>query len=409
MTTPPAGRPLPERIKRLQIDLGGLRAGALTRESRYHFAYAEPGDNQPAASLLMPPSTLVYEDGDLFPCMDMNLPEGFLFQRIMDRYPKRTLNKMHLLALMGDNGVGRIGYRWEGQPVPSRRTLSREELLQGRTNSSRLHEELVDAYLSISTGISGVQPKVLVPSRTTVPVPDLIVKWSGDDYPGLAANEYLCLTAARRAGIAVPRFELSHDGGLLVIDRFDIAADGARIGFEDIAALMGRQVHDRLSNRKYEGSYERVAEAIALFSAEPAQDLAAFFEQLALSVLVRNGDAHLKNFGMLYTHAQDARLAPLYDVVTTTIYTYQRPNGVEAVDRTLALKWRAGRNGNRAYPRTPELLEFGRRVCRVRDPRPVLDRVAAAMSDTLASAAGDTRIPAPLRTAMQTEWDAARA
>jgi serine/threonine-protein kinase HipA len=32
-----------------------------------------------------------------------------------------------------------------------------------------------------------------------------------------------------------------------------------------------------------------------------AADLARFFEQLALSVMLRNGDAHLKNFGVLYT------------------------------------------------------------------------------------------------------------
>ena len=46
-----------------------------------------------------------------------------------------------------------------------------------------------------------------------------------------------------------------------------------------------------------------------------------FFAMLVLSVMLRNGDAHLKNFGVLYESAHGAvRLAPVYDVVTTTAY-----------------------------------------------------------------------------------------
>src|SRR4029453_11400785 len=130
---------------------------------------------------------------------------------------------------------------------------------------------------------------------------------------------------------------------ILVIDRFDIDEHGRRLGFEDIAALMALRVHDRFSARKYHGSYESVAEVIRLLSARPAEDLRRFFAQLVLCVCVRNGDAHLKNFGMLYTGHADARLAPMFDVVTTTIYKYERPGGFEDMDRTMALKWRRGR------------------------------------------------------------------
>ena len=64
-----------------------------------------------------------------------------------------------------------------------------------------------------------------------------------------------------------------------------------------------------------------------------------------------NGDAHLKNFGVLHTHVGDARLSPLFDVVTTSIYTYTRyPGGPELEDRTLALKLLVGKGRTRAYP-----------------------------------------------------------
>jgi serine/threonine-protein kinase HipA len=46
-----------------------------------------------------------------------------------------------------------------------------------------------------------------------------------------------------------------------------------------------------------------------------------FFAMLVLSVFVRNGDAHLKNFGVLYASpGGTVALAPVYDVVTTTAY-----------------------------------------------------------------------------------------
>jgi serine/threonine-protein kinase HipA len=395
---------LPDKLKRLQVAIGAVPSGLLTRESQYTFAYARDAADQPPVSLLMLPDRLVHHDGDLFPSMDMNLPEGFLFMAIRERHPKQTLTKMHLLALIGDNGIGRVGFTLEGQAPAVQPTVDRQTLLQS-TAGPRLFGELVDAYLSMSAGVSGVQPKLMLPTRTMVPIPDVIVKLAGPDYPGLASNEYLCMEAARRAGIEVSKVELSADGSILVVDRFDIDAQGRRVGFEDIAALMGRQVYDRLSNRKYEGSYEALAEIVRIFSSEPATDLARFYEQLVLSVMVRNGDAHLKNFGLLYTSAHDPRLAPLFDVVTTTLYTYQRPGGDEAVDRTLALKLRAGKHGSRAYPDTETLLRFGREACGVRRPQQVIDRIAQAMRETLAAARGDARIDASLLEKLATEWE----
>ena len=78
--------------------------------------------------------------------------------------------------------------------------------------------------------MSGMQPKILVPDRVAIPIPNLIVKAGSAAYPGLAANEFVCLSAARAAGIQVPPFDLSNDGQILILDRFDITADGSRLG-----------------------------------------------------------------------------------------------------------------------------------------------------------------------------------
>ncbi len=130
-----------------------------------------------------------------------------------------------------------------------------------------------------------------------------------------------------------------------------------------------------------------------------------FFGQAAFSVMVRNGDAHLKIFGVLYRSQSDIWLATMFDVVTTAVYTYTRyPGGPELEDRTLALKLLAGRNRTKAYPTRDELLEFGRRICGVSQPAAVLEAIAEAMQETRQEARGDERTPAgPLGT-MRNAW-----
>jgi serine/threonine-protein kinase HipA len=235
------------------------------------------------------------------------------------------------------------------------------------------------------------------------------VKAASPAYPGLAANEYLCLSAARGAGIAVPTFALSDDGQMLILDRFDMVIhDNGRIerlGFEDIAALAGLRVRDILSDRKYQGSYQRVAELLRQLQLH-SDNLHRFFQQVAFSVMVRNGDAHLKNFGVLYRSATEVWLAPMFDVVTTSIYQYARyPGGPELEDRTLALKMFAGRHQTRAYPSTQELHDFGRRVCGVSQPAQVLETIAQSMHQTLENAKGDARVPATLLAKMRAAWE----
>lgn len=221
------------------------------------------------------------------------------------------------------------------------------------------------------------------------------------------------MSAAKRAGIATPEFALSNDGQLLVLDRFDFVEreDGSieRLGFEDIAALAGLRLRDTLSDRKYQGSYQAIAELLKQLQL-PCENLQRFFEQVAFSVMVRNGDAHLKNFGLLYRSAADAWLAPMYDVVTTSIYRYTRyEGGPELEDKTMALKLLRGRRQTRAYPTSDELMAFGGSICSVAKPETVMQNIAQAMTETLQQAKHDERIPSALRSAMSTAWEAGMA
>lgn len=406
---------LPEKIRALSVSIGDKsEAGQLLKTSTYEFRYLAPENDQPSMALLMSPGeSLTWQDGDLFPPMDQNLPEGDLFMKIREMFPKQPMTPMHLLAMIGRNGIGRLGYHLAGQPdIAAPRCIGKAELLKINYTPA-VFNELVTAYLSTGAGIAGMQPKIMVPDRPTIPIPSLIVKAASAAYPGLAANEYLCLRAAHGAGIDVPEFALSDDGQMLILDRFDMVMrpNGTveRLGFEDIAALAGLRVRDILSDRKYQGSYQRIADLLRQLQLH-SDNLHRFFEQVAFSVMVRNGDAHLKNFGVLYRNSAEVWLAPMFDVVTTSIYTYtQYQGGPELEDHTLALKLWGGKHQTKAYPTQDELCDFGRRVCGVSQPVQVLSRIAEAMRKTLEDAKGDERIPASLLTKMQVAWEAGLA
>lgn len=362
----------------------------------------------------MPIRAETYAATPMLPVFAMNRPEGYLLERIQRAFKHVQLDDMALLAITGSNQIGRLRYEELGRPAQSKRAEVGLSTLLRIGNEEGLFEYLVDTYLE--SGISGFQPKVMIPDadrteptamgeKITATTPNLILKASGDDYPYLTVNEYLCMDAARRSGITVPKFWLSDDNGLFVMERFDLEG-GSQLGFEDMAVLMGKNHTER--NFKYTGSYEGIAKAIRLYcGGNTDESLGRFFEYFVLSVMVRNGDAHLKNFGLLYEHpASEAapRLSPLFDVVTTSVYKYEnQKTGFEVADRTMALKL----NKAVAYPQHAELCAFGRNICHVSNPASVIERIADAMSATLA--AQGARLPRDFLGALCSEWDAGRS
>lgn len=85
---------------------------------------------------------------------------------------------------------------------------------------------------------------------------------------------------------------------------------------------------------KYEptdGNYvNRIAAVLQEGSARPSEDSAMAFDRLCFDYLVGNCDNHLKNGALLYDGDwAGARLAPLYDVVSTVVYEgFDREMGV---------------------------------------------------------------------------------
>lgn len=399
------------KIKLLNITTPQGMAGELSRGSQFSFAYASAQASR-EVSLVIPYDPTPVVSNVLHPIFDMNVPEGFLADQIKRRMAKHMqVDEMRLLSIIGGNQIGRLSYE---NPIeasaPVRAQVGLQEILSADT-SQGVFDFLVETYFE--SGISGVQPKVLVPdldkltgNRKTMLSSDLIVKSGADEYAHLAQNEFLCLEAARLAGLETPRFWLSEGGDLFVMERFDLTESG-RLGFEDMAVLLGlnKDPHD---NYKYSQSYETLAAVIneVCRHGDVLRALERFFSYVCLSVMVRNGDAHLKNFGVLYTHPgapETVQLAPVFDVTTTTVYeNYNPKSGQSLVDRTLAIKM----NKVKAYPDRQQLIEFGRKHCGVANPGMIIERISDAMSEALR--AHQVRIDVELFTTMQKEWDAGR-
>jgi len=330
--------------------VGELTSPARPDPSVFLYNTGTAADN--AVSVTMPVQRDAYLYHGLHPVFAQNLPEGYLGDIV-----RKTIAKLYgpgdltLLTALGRFQVGRVAIvdPDKADDATQDKGESLNELLNSRND--RLFEELVEKY-ALHSGISGVQPKVIVPAltaeRTTLKTGGFIVKSWGDDFPELAANEYFCMSLAKAVGLPVPDFDLSADGQLFIMKRFDRTGSGQWLGFEDGCVLQGRAPED-----KYTGSYEQLSKTLVAFLslAHRKRGLYALFLSVLVSWAVRNGDAHLKNFGILYDQPfGERRLAPTYDIVSTVPYLSQ---DVPAL--TLA--------GRKVWWPLSYLVAFGRASC----------------------------------------------
>ncbi|MEI8172163.1 MAG: type II toxin-antitoxin system HipA family toxin [Deltaproteobacteria bacterium] len=326
-------------VTELSVWVDDESAGRLSRQDgrRYVFNYSTESADA-AVSLTMPVRLESWVIPELHPIFQMNLPEGALLAAIRQAIAKVIGDDdLSILRVTGGNQVGRNHFSLPEAAAPGlvESPESLEDLLS-YPDTTELFHELISRY-ALRSGISGVQPKVMLDAtqRGTIASAGYIVKSWGTDYPQLAANEFFCMSAVKLAGLPVPEFHLSDNGGLFVMKRFDVnPVDSRPLGFEDMCALQGVG-----ASRKYGSTYERVARSIRDFVSDSHLMAARkqFFAMLALSVMVRNGDAHLKNFGVLYpSPSAQVTLAPVYDVITTTAYIRQ---DVPALSLSGAKKW----------------------------------------------------------------------
>jgi serine/threonine-protein kinase HipA len=317
------------------------------------------------------------------PIFEMNLPEGVLRERLRLAFAKATgtFDEFDLLGIIGRSQVGRIRYTGQKEQLQEDVPFQSVDEILAKRRDGDLFRYLLEKFASFS-GISGVQPKILVRDEASLNKASYrlsesyrgathIVKfWEQNEYPQLAANEYFCLRVAQKCELEVPPFRLAEDALALVIDRFDLRLDGSYRGFEDFCVLNARRTEE-----KYRGSYETsILKRFSEFanSSHVGEDLERLFTLIAVNCALHNGDAHLKNFGIVYDDVQgEARLAPVYDLVTTSVYL---PKDSMALTLNGTTKWASAKE----LQRLGETRMGGTRA-RVKE---ILERVGAAIAAT---------------------------
>jgi serine/threonine-protein kinase HipA len=299
--------------------------------SLFTFEYVEGASVEDLVSLTMIPlpHQRRFDSRSFPPAFEMILPEGERRQRIEAARKIVRTDDFSLLSYVGANPVNRVRFLQPGaavdQEVP--RLPTPKEIANCSAGQALFQKLMAD--LDLRQGIAGVQPKVLGAVQGAEKISlDLrqqrgsthILKASTGAFPYLAANEFICLKVFEAAGLTIPNVTLSADGELLLVERFDVLSDGRHLGFEEAAVLMGES-----SATKYQRDYGSMIESLALFVGAQTEGAMRrdVTKALVLNWLLGNGDAHLKNFGVLYHDDLDAHLAPFYDVVSTLPYIAQ--------------------------------------------------------------------------------------
>lgn len=253
------------------------------------------------------------------------LPEGPLRNYLAEQAGVKPEREFFLLAALGVDLPGAV-------------TVAPFDAATGTpdTASTEQHGTDDDTDTLLRFSLAGVQLKfsamVDATGGLTIPADGMggswIVKLPSTEFPAVPENEFAMLELARAIGIDVPALQLIPvekisglprdarrlDGQALCVQRFDRAQDGARIHMEDFAQVFALLPDDKYRHR----SYANIASV--LHAETGAAGTTEFLRRLVFSVLIGNGDMHLKNWSLIYPDARTPQLSPAYDFVSTRPY-----------------------------------------------------------------------------------------
>jgi serine/threonine-protein kinase HipA len=374
---------------KLNVHVLGQHVGVLEQVGDFKSVMAYLPDVAPEnlVSLTMPVRTESYPwDDQLHPIFRMNLPEGYLLQVLQEEFgPHIGASPVALLSVIGRNMVGRLKVAPPGAALDEpAKPIEVAALLKG-DNSEEAFSQLVREHAK--SGVSGVLPKFLDTEaqeqgglgqhkKATLLTHQHIIKGSSSRLPFATTNEHLCMQVAAKV-LPCAKTELSQDGNVLVVHRFDVDENGKPFrALEDFCALLGLRPEN-----KYETTWERIAKAVrdhvdGKYHYQTFQKLTAM---LLMTYAMRNADCHSKNLALLYTSREDARLAPVYDFFTTSVYTGYRDNppGIMFGGRKT---WLPGKTLAKLITATFNISE--------REQKEMVERICDAVADTAPAVRG---------------------
>ncbi len=163
---------------------------------------------------------------------------------------------------------------------------------------------------------------------------DWIIKTPSTRHRNVPFNEFTAMTLAAAAGVDIPEIRLIEMDKLenlpqinlpderfaFAVRRFDRSITPGkactRIHMEDFAQILVKYPHEKYNS----ANYEHIGRVIYRFSGDGLVDAQQFSRRLLVNILLANGDAHLKNWSLLYRDQVTPSISPAYDIVTTSVY-----------------------------------------------------------------------------------------
>lgn len=244
-------------------------------------------------------------------------------------------NDFAMLERIGGECAGALTFVPEGSPPPhidhTYRPLSDDELQEILETLPK--RPLLAGEKGVRLSLAGAQDKIAVRVNTTgrISLPlsyapsTHVLKPAIATWEGLVSNETFCHTLAQAVGLPVATASAHNVGDIeyLLSERYDRAIDEdgtiRRLHQEDFCQALGVP-----SEIKYQAEGgPGLKDCFALLRAASnnvVKDVGNLLDAVIFNLLVGNNDAHAKNFSLLYNRNGKARLAPLYDLVSTVYY-----------------------------------------------------------------------------------------
>ncbi|MFD2190967.1 type II toxin-antitoxin system HipA family toxin [Pistricoccus aurantiacus] len=277
----------------------------------------------------------------LHPLLSNLLPEGALRELLAQGLKTHIDHEFELLAWLGQDLPGAlIATPMAPDEVPE--TLLRRLAFADPAGIERI--EPID--LASRFSLAGIQMKFSMKEKdgrynlaqggtdsAQTELGDWIIKTPSTRHAQVPLNEYSAMTLAAMAGIDIPEIRLieldqlenlppinlPQETQAFAIRRFDrrqIKGHIERIHMEDFA-----QVLVKYPKEKYgAANYEQIGRILYQYSGDGIADVQQLARRLLVNILLANGDAHLKNWSLLYNDRVTPRLSPAYDILTTRVY-----------------------------------------------------------------------------------------
>lgn len=342
-------------MERLDVYLCDRLVGALERSERgmtFRYLPEYLSTTAPAVvSSTLPLSDRIYEERDVMAFFSNLLPDEGVRRRIAEILQLTPEDTFGLLRMIGGDCAGAIAF-WEPGKRPQRsgvpiyRELSESEADVLLRNLGVRPLGIGEDFRGISG--AGAQDKLIAcvnGGRISLPLQGTpsthIIKPGIDRFPESVYNEHFCMRLSSCCGFDTAECGILRIAGTdyYVTRRFDReTVDGVvrRLHQEDFCQLLRCRPEVKYQDQ----GGPSVAECAKLLRGMsiPGVDVLSFVDRVVFNFLIGNGDAHGKNFSVLY-RGNRPRLAPQYDLVCTAVYPQIAKKMAMKLDGKFDFRW----------------------------------------------------------------------